>query len=162
MTNPLELPAVVAKEVTNAGHALLERTRSQVALAQRVVSALPCLGRHAASSDATSDEPSSRAALTVVPPIASDDATSDDDDDEVATVDPAGQTAPAVPVAVDAPQVTELAIPDYDSLAASQVVPRLASLTTAELGDVGAYERSHRARQTILNRVRQLQSAAEG
>jgi hypothetical protein len=50
-----------------------------------------------------------------------------------------------------------LAIPGYDSLAASQVVPRLAGLSPDELAAVGAYESVHRARRTILNRVRQLQ-----
>jgi hypothetical protein len=50
-----------------------------------------------------------------------------------------------------------LAIPGYDSLAASQVVPRLAGLSADELAAVAAYESAHRARRTILNRVRQLQ-----
>ena len=50
-----------------------------------------------------------------------------------------------------------LAIPGYDSLAASQVVQRLAGLAADELAAVGAYESSHRARRTILTRVRQLQ-----
>ena len=50
-----------------------------------------------------------------------------------------------------------LAIPGYDSLAASQVVPRLAGLSAEELAAVGAYETAHRARRTILTRVRQLQ-----
>jgi hypothetical protein len=50
-----------------------------------------------------------------------------------------------------------LAIPGYDSLAASQVVPRLAGLSPEELAAVGAYESAHRARRTILTRIRQLQ-----
>jgi hypothetical protein len=50
-----------------------------------------------------------------------------------------------------------LAIPGYDSLAASQVVPRLAGLSAEELAAVGAYETAHRARRTILTRIRQLQ-----
>ena len=50
----------------------------------------------------------------------------------------------------------QLAIADYDSLAASQVVPRLASLDVAELAAVRAYEAAHRGRRTILNRVDQL------
>jgi hypothetical protein len=50
-----------------------------------------------------------------------------------------------------------LGIPGYDSLAASQVVPRLAGLSAAELAAVGAYESAHRSRRTILTRVRQLQ-----
>jgi hypothetical protein len=52
----------------------------------------------------------------------------------------------------------ELAIPDYDSLSASQVVPRLAGLSSDELEAVRAYEAAHRGRKTILNRVDQLQA----
>ncbi|MGH9245907.1 MAG: hypothetical protein ACRD29_16630 [Acidimicrobiales bacterium] len=55
------------------------------------------------------------------------------------------------------PAVATLAIPDYDSLAASQVLPRLAGLATDELESVRRYEASHRGRKTILNRVAQLQ-----
>jgi hypothetical protein len=50
-----------------------------------------------------------------------------------------------------------LAIPGYDSLAASQVVPRLAGLSADELAAVGTYESAHRARRTILTRIQQLQ-----
>ncbi len=57
----------------------------------------------------------------------------------------------------EVPESSGLAIPGYDSLAASQVVPRLAGLSADELAAVGAYEIAHRARRTILNRVRQLQ-----
>jgi hypothetical protein len=51
-----------------------------------------------------------------------------------------------------------LAIPDYDSLAASQVVPRLAGLTAEELDAVKAYEQAHRGRATVLGRIAQLQA----
>ena len=50
-----------------------------------------------------------------------------------------------------------LAIPDYDSLAASQVIPRLAGLSTDELEDVREYEDQHRARKTILSKIAKLQ-----
>lgn len=62
--------------------------------------------------------------------------------------------------AYDFEQAALLAIPDYDSLSASQVVPRLAGLTTEELEAVRRYEASHRARRTILGRVAQLQQSA--
>jgi hypothetical protein len=58
------------------------------------------------------------------------------------------------------PVEAELAIEGYSTLAASQVVPRLATLNAAELDAIGRYERGHRARRTILNRVAQL--LAEG
>ena len=51
-----------------------------------------------------------------------------------------------------------LAIPGYDSLAASQVVQRLAGLSSAELEAVRAYEAATRGRRTILNKVGQLQA----
>jgi hypothetical protein len=54
--------------------------------------------------------------------------------------------------------VGTLAIPDYDSLSALQVVPRLAGLSEGELDAVGAYEASTRARKTILNKVAQLRA----
>lgn len=53
----------------------------------------------------------------------------------------------------------DLAIPDYDSLAASQVVPRLRALSGEELEAVRAYEAAGRGRKTILNRIAQLQAS---
>lgn len=50
-----------------------------------------------------------------------------------------------------------LAIPGYDSLSASQVVPRLESLAPDELEAVRLYEAGSRARKTILGRIGQLQ-----
>ena len=55
------------------------------------------------------------------------------------------------------PNVADLAITDYDSLSASQVVTRLPGLTLDELEAVRAYEAAHRGRKTILNKVAQLQ-----
>lgn len=83
--------------------------------------------------------------------------------------DPTPQEPPAsspMLVTVDdaAPPLTatrpgELAIPDYDSLSASQVLPRLSGLTEAELEAVRAHEAAHRKRKTILSKVAQLTSA---
>jgi hypothetical protein len=80
---------------------------------------------------------------------------------------PASDPSPAParpPVAADAPTledvaVRELAIADFDSLAASQVIPRLPGLSSAELEAVRNYEAMHRGRKTVLNRIAQLQSA---
>ena len=72
-------------------------------------------------------------------------------------------TAPAAaapaprPAASSAPAVGTLAIPDYESLSASQVVPRLEGLANAELDAVRGYEAAHRGRKTILNKIAQLQ-----
>jgi hypothetical protein len=57
-----------------------------------------------------------------------------------------------------APDVVDLAIPDYDSLSASQVVTRLDGLGPDELEAIRSYEAAHRGRKTILNKVAQLQT----
>ena len=54
---------------------------------------------------------------------------------------------------------TSLAIPDYDALSASQVVPRLAGLAADELDAVRRYEAANRGRKTILSKIAQLQAA---
>lgn len=53
---------------------------------------------------------------------------------------------------------SDLAIPGYDTLSASQVVPRLAGLGAEELEAVRVYETATRGRRTILNKVAQLQA----
>jgi hypothetical protein len=73
------------------------------------------------------------------------------------------EPAPARPrkAASPAPTTTaagaDLAIPDFDSLAASQVIPRLEGLSPDELEAVRAYEAGRRGRKTILNKIAQLQ-----
>jgi hypothetical protein len=51
---------------------------------------------------------------------------------------------------------THLPIDDYESLAASQVVDRLPTLTPAELETVRHFETAHRGRRTVLGRIEQL------
>jgi len=66
---------------------------------------------------------------------------------------------PPRPVPVDSGIDPEtLAIPDYDSLSASQVVPRLDSLGPDELEQVRRYENGKRVRKTILSKIAQLQA----
>jgi hypothetical protein len=50
----------------------------------------------------------------------------------------------------------DLAIPGYDTLAASQVVQRLSSLRPDELDAIRLYELGTRGRRTILHRIAQL------
>lgn len=69
---------------------------------------------------------------------------------------PEPEAAPSTGPALDP---SDLAIPDYDSLAASQVVPRLRALSADELEAVRAYESAGRGRKTILNRIGQLQAS---
>lgn len=79
---------------------------------------------------------------------------------------PAPSTPPPTPAPAPAtsapagprPSDDGLAIPGYDALSASQVVQRLAGLSTEELEAVRAYESATRGRKTILHRVDQLQS----
>jgi hypothetical protein len=98
------------------------------------------------------------------PPV--DPADLDDFEGEVLTFEspsrprgPVGDTGSAGGPAADAPDVETLAIPDYDNLSASQVVPRLGGLSSAELDDVLRYESATRGRKTILNKIAQLRSA---
>lgn len=67
--------------------------------------------------------------------------------------------APPPAAAGPAPDAAALAIPGYDTLSASQVVPRLEGLTPAELDAVRAYEVATRARKTVLTRIDQLRGA---
>ena len=53
----------------------------------------------------------------------------------------------------------ERAIHGYRTLAASQVVARLAGLSAEELAAVRAYEEATRLRRTILNRIAQLEQS---
>ncbi len=64
-----------------------------------------------------------------------------------------GERTPA-----DTAEAAALAIPEYDNLSASQVVPRLDGLTADELEAVRRYERRNRHRKTILSRIAQLQA----
>ena len=66
-------------------------------------------------------------------------------------------TAGSPPGPVDA---SALAIPGYDTLSASQVVPRLEGLSPAELDAIRAYEQATRARKTILTRIEQLRGTS--
>jgi len=72
--------------------------------------------------------------------------------------------APAAPVTdvrpvTSSPAGATLAIPGYDSLSASQVLPRLDGLSEDELEAVRVYESDHRGRKTILGRISQLQAS---
>jgi hypothetical protein len=81
----------------------------------------------------------------------------------------AGSTADAAAPRPPVPQAAQsrgrnpaadLAIPDYDTLSASQVVRRLDGLGRAELRAVVRHERATRARRTILHRAEQLLGTA--
>ena len=69
---------------------------------------------------------------------------------------PGPRPAPAAAAPEASADVSELAIPGYDTLSASQVVPRLEGLSEEELEAVRVYEEAHRARKTVLTRIDQL------
>jgi hypothetical protein len=74
-----------------------------------------------------------------------------------AEVEVAADLAPTpVPAVEPGPDSDHLAIPDYDSLSAFQVMPRLEALDTDDLAAVRDYEESTRGRRTILNKIAQL------
>ena len=76
---------------------------------------------------------------------------------EVAATSPAPAAA-AARTPHSGPGADTLAVPGYDSLSASQVLPRLDGLSADELEAVRAYEAAHRGRKTILGRIAQLQA----
>ena len=67
---------------------------------------------------------------------------------------PAPNTEPSTPETDStAMQPGILSIPDYDGLAASQIIERLEGLNPEELNDVENYERATRARRTVLGKI---------
>lgn len=62
----------------------------------------------------------------------------------------------ATPRGRTVPDADGLAVPGYDALAASQVLPLLEGLSAAELEAVRLYEAAHRHRRTVLGRIAQL------
>ena len=59
----------------------------------------------------------------------------------------------------DVPSIDELAIPDYDTVPAIDVVMQLADLDAHERAQIGAYELVNRRRRTILGKLQQLEEA---
>ena len=71
---------------------------------------------------------------------------------------PTERATDAVPLLVPPPPADQLPIDDYESLAAGQVVARLPGLDRDALESIDTFERSHRNRRTVLNRIAQLRS----
>lgn len=148
---------------------LVERTRSQAEFARSIAALLPCVGGLVARrpDDVAPGVPEHE--RVDVLSVLGDDEPADQDvaaeqghDTEQGHDAEQGRSeaAPVEPAAeAGRPLESELPIQDYDSLAASQVVPRLATLTPDDLRAVQRYERATRNRQTILNRVDQLLSS---
>lgn len=137
----------------------VDRTRRQAEFGARAISHLPCIGAFLSGATQPGPLPTHEAAqpadvLSVLSKDQPEEPAGSSEPDNAEAEDPA-----EVDVTLDAepvPDVDSLPIPGYESLAASQVIPRLAALSQDELKAVGAYERATRHRQTILHRVAQL------
>lgn len=101
-------------------------------------------GRPPSGSPSRSRSRSAERPMAVVPDPVATAAAADG-----ASADGAGSDGPV-------PTAAELPITDYDSLSASQVVPRLDGLSSDERDAVRRYEAAHRGRKTILSKLAQL------
>jgi hypothetical protein len=146
---------------------LVDRGRSQVVLA-RVVGKYAVQHGQTRAERYLGDSQTQLAAVLQALGVLPEEQELDDDGDvaafEAGTVTfaqpPAAVAEAPEPVdEVPPPDPGELAIPDYDNLSASQVVPRLGGLTPDELEAVRRYELAARGRKTILGKITQLQSA---
>ena len=104
----------------------------------------------ATGGDAASPEP-----VTALPDAAPGPVADSATDEPVAA--PMGVTAPR-DAASPADGTVELAIVDYDLLAASQVVKRLDGLDADQLDAIRRHEEAGRGRRTILHKIARLQS----
>lgn len=85
-------------------------------------------------------------------------------------------TTPSAPIVADAEPVTnreppspagqtsdldpdQLALPDYDTLPAIDIVDKLEHLSTTERSAIREYEQAHRRRRTVLGKLAQLAEA---
>ena len=155
-TAPERLVDVALDEFAGAVPRLISRTRRQIRVGRTLAARLPCLGSLAPSAPPVRVPAHERVGVTVVDVLAEDWEDAGPGDEDAGTS--IGAVVAPVPPSEPVPDPAELPLQDYDALAASQVVPRLTSLTAPELDVVRRYERGHRNRQTILNRVGQLLS----
>jgi len=103
--------------------------------------------------------PADASSPTPVPEIVKPLSVATDRPEPAAESDPMAEPEPAPARPQSGTQADDLAIAEYDSLAASHVIPRLSGLTTTQLEAVRSYESSHRSRKTILGKIAQLQGA---
>ena len=161
---------------------LWERTARQLELTRSLVGNAPCVGSllgRGSRANQSADLSGETDVLEVIADLDEMTATGPAEAVESARADPA--EAPDHPVSPSAnghsgsrpvpagtgtpsadtqggsgPGESDLAIPEYDSLAASQVIPRLEMLDAMDLGLILDYEEHHRNRQTIVHKVRSL------
>jgi hypothetical protein len=146
---PLELsarlldavPAVAEKVPAAAGRVrrevVLARFIGKLAVDQGLRELRGRLDPRPATPDATSTAETLRAPATRATPAES--------------VEPIELDSDVAPVVAD-----DLALADYDHLSSAQIVAKLSGLDPSELAEIGAYERNHRHRRTILGKIDQL------
>jgi hypothetical protein len=136
LTAAEDLPALAEKGRTQ----LEEHLRNARAVGQLVVG----LGQRELGRRLRRDTPPAPTPMTEEEPTVPPEAT-----ERVVPMEP--RLAPPAPTSG-----VPLAIPDYDTLSASQVVRRLDGLAPTELEAVARHETATRGRRTILHRVHQL------
>lgn len=168
----------VIKDLLGVVPRWVDRTRSQAEFARMLAAMLPCIGALGPSRQDQAGPGVPEHEHVDVLSVLGEHPEDPPSEPVPASTEPAGDTRVAADTATrtaagtdaDAPAAAptaappagpslseaELPIQDYDSLAASQVVPRLATLTPDDLLSVQHYEAANRRRQTILNRVAQL------
>ncbi len=130
--NQITLARFMGKMAVKQGRKIVERRIAEVAESRR-----------------TAPEPTPQPSASAAPSLT---IVSDGDPIETTSRESASPTGPSAPSA-------DLPIEGYDSLAASQVVLRLSSLTASELEAVDLYEQQHRARRTVLGKIHQLRAS---
>ncbi|WP_420450295.1 hypothetical protein [Ilumatobacter sp.] len=73
--------------------------------------------------------------------------------------EPPDDGAPTGATDLDAIDPSSLALPDYDSLPAIDIVAKLATLSADDRARIEAYESTHRRRRTVLGKLAQLAAA---
>lgn len=153
----------------------VERTTKQIEFARLLASHLPCVGSlvpggSTRSATSSSYSPLAGEPVDVLDVLADEPPMASTDEDRVGAqtepvapdpaaanvVDTSSDQVDYVTEVAEVPAEGDLAVSGYDSLAASQVVPRLATLAKFDLARILSYEQAHRNRQTIIHRVRQL------
>ena len=122
--------ASLVDELFGAVPRLVDRTRDQLDLATRLLLRLPCLanivGGHSPEPDGDeADEPVAAAASAEEAAVT-----------DVVTLQPDPAKRAARPPSARASTTSPLAIPGYDELAASQVMPRLDALDSSRKADL--------------------------
>ncbi len=145
---------------------LARRGRQHTAAARRIGEFAVKAGMRRLDDLVTAIDPSASAATAGQPPTAR--STPPTESPVVVAVEPEPQLA-AEDAAAAAPQpgsddppveAADLAIPDYDLLAASQVVKRLDALDAEQLDAIRRHEEAGRGRRTILHKITRLQASS--